>query len=57
MTYKVTMFGYEPHSDPKMKGVKVRTYLTIKTGLTWQEAKDLRKVNRALMIVPEVDNG
>ena len=61
--YKVTMFGYEPYEDyakkaarkpdPKKADVKARVYLTVKKGLTWQEAKDLRRVNRSLFIVPE----
>lgn len=39
-------------ADPKRK-VMVSHYITVKSGLTWQEAKAMRKANRTLHIVRE----
>lgn len=49
-TYALKQTVYE--DDPKRK-VKVARYMTLATGLTWQEAKARRNRNRDLNIVPE----
>lgn len=50
MTYKVTTFIYVVVD--KKQNLKRRVYSPVKTGLTWQEAKDFR--GRGMFIVPEV---
>lgn len=50
MTYKVT--SYEIKFE---KGKIARLeYVTLQTGLTWQEAKDVRRAIHKAFIVPEV---
>ena len=46
--YKLTTFIYE--NDFK-RNIAYRKYITVKTGLTWQEAKAERKEDRSLQIV------
>lgn len=50
MTYKVTSF------EIKIKKGKVARleYVTLKTGLSWQDAKKIRASLRKAFIVPEV---
>jgi hypothetical protein len=49
--FKVTKFIYE--NDPQSK-CRVRKYITVKSGLSWQEAKAMRNQDRALQIVKVV---
>jgi hypothetical protein len=49
--FKVTKFIFE--NDPKSK-CRVRKYITVKSGLSWQEAKAMRNQDRALQIVKVV---
>jgi hypothetical protein len=49
-TYSLKQVVYD--DDPKRK-IKVTHYITITNGLTWQQAKDRRKLNRSFNIVPE----
>ena len=46
--YKLTTFVYE--NDFK-KNLRYRKYITVKTNLTWQEAKTDRSKDRSLQIV------
>ncbi len=39
-------------ADPKRK-MMVSHYITVRSGLSWQEAKAMRKANRTLHIVKE----
>lgn len=48
--YKVTVFVWEKEIVGK-DTFSVRGYKTVKTGLTWNEAKEERKLNRSLQIV------
>lgn len=49
--FKVTKFIYE--NDQKTK-CRVRKYITVKSGLSRQEAKAMRKQDRTLQIVKVV---
>lgn len=46
--YKLTTFVYE--NDFK-RNIAKRLYVTVKAGLTWQEAKEARAKDRTLQIV------
>jgi hypothetical protein len=57
MEYKVMSFVYNPVEDGvdakgKKRIVIEREYTEIAKNLTWQAAKDMRKLNRSLSIVP-----
>jgi hypothetical protein len=56
MLYSVKRFTYETKPDPKMdpkkpkKTIKVRQCVTVKSGLTWKQAKAMRAAERSLII-------
>jgi hypothetical protein len=56
-TYKVVKFIFKPDIDEltgkPVPDMLVRDAVTIKAGLTWQEAKELRKQNKGSEIIPE----
>lgn len=49
--YKLTMFIWE--DSKTLSDARARKYITVASGLTWQEAKTKRAENRALQIVHE----
>jgi hypothetical protein len=62
-TYKVVEYHLIPEAksdlamdkemDKKKKPPLVSEYRTIQAGMTWMDAKELRKINSHYMIVPE----
>jgi len=52
--YKVVIYSAVPvkmDKDSKTKNVQAMEYRTISSGLSWKEAKELRKINISYMIV------
>ena len=48
--FKVTKFIYENNLQKK---IRIRKYITVKSGLSWQEAKTMRDQDHELQIVYE----
>ena len=56
MLWSVKRFTYKQVRNPRIKVgqprsmIRVRQCETVKSGLTWREAKEMRKADRSLMI-------